>query len=170
MKKLGLFMSAQPKYIESTAPLIETTVGSAFTNRVVPVKSLLDGGIRTVLGTDEHVPNVVFLNMGRLVTRKAKVGTTEKVLNPEERIDRMTALLMATRWAAEYVLREDVLGSLEPGKWADLVVIDRDFLSIPDDEIRNTKVLLTAVGGKIVYTEPVFAQAEGLPQIGHRPR
>ena len=170
MKKLGLFMSAQPKYIESTAPLIETTVGSAFTNRVVPVKSLLDGGVRTVFGTDEHVPNVVFLNMGRLVTRKAKVGTTEKVLNPEERIDRMTALLMATRWAAEYVLRENVLGSLEPGKWADLVVIDRDFLSIPDDEIRNTKVLLTAVGGKIVHTEPAFAQAEGLPQIGHRPR
>ena len=170
MKDLGLFMSAQPKYIESTAPMIEKTVGSAFTNRVVPVKSLLDGGVRTVFGTDEHVPNVVFLNIGRLVTRKAKVDTTVKVLNPEERIDRMTALLMATRWAAEYVLREDVLGSLEPGKWADLVVIDRDFLSMPDDEIQHTKVLLTAVGGKIVYTEPAFAQAEGLPQIGHRPR
>lgn len=170
MKKLGLFMSAQPKYIESTAPLIEASVGSAFTNRVVPVKSLLDGGVRTVFGTDEHVPNVVFLNIERLVTRKVKVGTTEKVFNPEERIDRKTALLMATRWAAEYVLREDVLGSLEPGKWADLVVIDRDFLSIPDDEIRKTKVLLTAVGGKIVHTEAAFAQAEGLPQIGHRPK
>ena len=170
MKKLGLVMSAQPKYIVSTAPLIEASVGSAFTNRVVPVKSLLDGGVKTVFGSDEHVPNVVFLNIERLVTRKAKVGTTEKVLNPEERIDRMTALLMATRWAGEYVLREDVLGSLEPGKWADLVVIDRDFLNIPDDEIRKTTVLLTAVGGKIVYAEPAFAQAEGLPQIGYRPR
>ena len=63
----------------------------------------------------------------------------------------MTALKMYTRWAAEYVLRENVLGSIEPGKWADLIILDRDYLTIPDNEMSKTQVLLTMVGGKIIH-------------------
>ena len=107
-----------------------------------------------------------FWHIEKLVTRKDEKG---KVWGKEEAVDRRTALRMFTRWAAEYVLREDVLGSLEPGKWADLVVIDRDFLSIPNEHINLIKVLLTVVGGKLVHTEARFAQAESLPQVGYRP-
>jgi len=67
-----------------------------------------------------------------LVTRRAPDGV---VYNPEERVDRMTALLLATRWGADYVLNPDVLGSIEVGKWADLVVLDRDCSTVPEDEI-----------------------------------
>ena len=56
-----------------------------------------------------------------------RISDNGRVYNPEERVDRVQALKMATIWAAEYVLREDVLGSLEPGKWADFLVLDKPF-------------------------------------------
>jgi len=99
------------------------------------------------------------------VTRKGKSG---KVLSPQERVDRKTALLMYTRWAAEYVLREDVLGSLEPGKWADVVVLSGDYLKVEENGIGKLRPLMTVVGGKLVYTDPEFARAEKLPQVGYR--
>jgi predicted amidohydrolase YtcJ len=58
---------------------------------------------------------------------------------------------MYTIWAADYVGREDRLGSLEPGKFADLVVLDRDYMAIPDEEFSEINALLTMVSGKIVY-------------------
>jgi predicted amidohydrolase YtcJ len=73
---------------------------------------------------------------------------------------------MFTRWAAEYVLREKELGSLESGKWADFVVIDRDYLNTPDEELSKINVMMTAVAGKPVYTDPQFAKAERLPVAG----
>ena len=89
-------------------------------------------------------------------------------MGPQQRITRNESLYSFTRWAAEYVLREDVLGTIETGKWADLVVLDGDFLSVPEDQISDLKVLITIVGGKIVFSEPAFARAEGLPQVGFR--
>jgi predicted amidohydrolase YtcJ len=82
-----------------------------------------------------------------LLTREA----AGKVWNLSEKIDRMTALKMFTRWAAEYVLRENVLGSIEPGKWADLIILDRDYMTIPENEMSKVQVLLTMVGGKIIH-------------------
>lgn len=84
----------------------------------MPVRSLLDAGVHVVFGTDAG-GNIVFHRLHLLVTRRAPDGV---VYNPEERVDGMTALLMATRWGADYVLKSDVLGSIEVGKWADLVV------------------------------------------------
>jgi hypothetical protein len=63
---------------------------------------------------------------------------------------------MSTNWAAEYVLRADKLGSLERGKLADLLVLDRDYFTVPEREIRKIKPLLTVVGGKIVHQAPNF--------------
>ncbi len=55
------------------------------------------------------------------------------------------------------MLREDRLGSLEPGKLADIVVLDRDLLSIPRDDIPNTRVLMTVLGGKTIHLLPGLA-------------
>ncbi len=63
---------------------------------------------------------------------------------------------MATRWAAEYVLREKDLGSLEVGKWADLVVLDRDYESVPANQIRSIRVVETRVAGKLVFPNANF--------------
>jgi hypothetical protein len=60
---------------------------------------------------------------------------------------------MMTRWAAEYVLREDELGSLEPGKLADLVILDKNPLdpAVPDDALAQIQVLAAIVGGELEY-------------------
>ena len=72
-------------------------------------------------------------------------------------MDRTTALKMHTRWASEFVLRKDVLGSVEVGKWGDVIVIDKDYLTIPENQLKDIKVLLTLVGGKSVYVNPAFS-------------
>ena len=68
-----------------------------------------------------------------------------------ERIDRVRALKMSTSWAAEYVMRQNLLGSLERGKFGDLLILDNDYFTVPEREIRKIKPLLTMVGGKSVY-------------------
>ncbi len=75
---------------------------------------------------------------------------------------------MYTRWGAEYVLREDLLGSIEPGKYADFAVLNQDYLSVPEDEIGQIDPVLTVVGGRMVYTDQQFASSHELPQAGFR--
>ena len=66
-------------------------------------------------------------------------------------ITREDALIAHTRSNAYIVFQEGNLGSLAPGKYADLLVLDRDYLTIPADSIKDIKPVLTLVGGKIVY-------------------
>ena len=85
-----------------------------------------------------------------LVTRRIIDGC---VFGPREAIDRATALLIITRWGADYVLRNQKLGSLEPGKLADLVVLDKNPLNeaIPDENLSEIKVVATIIGGEVAY-------------------
>jgi predicted amidohydrolase YtcJ len=66
-------------------------------------------------------------------------------------INREDALIAYTRRNAFFVFQEDNLGALQPGKLADLVVLDRDYLTIPADQIKDIKPVLTMVDGRIVY-------------------
>ena len=75
---------------------------------------------------------------------------------------------MYTRWSAEYVIRENLLGSIEPNKLADFVVLDRDYLTVPEDEIGRIDPVLTVMGGKITYTQPEFATSAALPVVGYQ--
>jgi predicted amidohydrolase YtcJ len=155
LNKLGIFMSCGPRYIEDASPKILRDYGEQYTGWVAPVKSLIDADVRTVLEIDDHEISrhgTVFYYLGILVNRQVD----GKVYAGKERIPRALALKMSTVWAAEYVLRENLLGSLERGKFADLLVLDRDYLTIPDNEIKDTKVLLTLVGGKIVHQSGNF--------------
>ena len=152
MKKLNMFASCAPKYIENVAPRILRDYGEEYLKWNVPVKSLTAAGIKTVVELDVHLTprKNAFYYVELLLTREA----AGKVWSLSEKIDRMTALKMFTRWASEYVLRENMLGSLEAGKWADLIVLDRDYLTISDADVGKTQVLLTMVGGKIVHEMP----------------
>ena len=91
-----------------------------------------------------------------------------RVWQPEERIDRVHALKMWTRWAAEYVRHPDQLGSLEEGKWADLLVIDRDYFTIPVDDILKIRPLMTMVGGKIEALHGSLDNQWGVEPVGHQ--
>jgi predicted amidohydrolase YtcJ len=66
-------------------------------------------------------------------------------------ISREDALIAHTRRNAFFVFQEDNLGAIQPGKLADLLVLDRDYLTIPADQIKDIKPVLTMVGGRIVY-------------------
>ena len=127
---------------------------------VVPVKSWLDAGAKAVFETDGGPEwNAIEL----FVTRKDLKG---KVWGAKERVDRPTILKMVTRWAAGYVLKPDQLGSIEVGKLADIAVLDRDFLTIPEDEISEIESNLTLLDGKIVYVNKNFAEQYNLRPPG----
>ena len=89
-----------------------------------------------------------------------------RVWGADQRVDRETALRIATQNGANYVLKGDRLGSIEPGKLADLVVLDRDYMSIPEDDIAETRSLLTLLGGKFIFLHPDFANEYNLRPAG----
>ena len=67
---------------------------------------------------------------------------------------RAQAALSFTRWAAYAGFDEDLAGSIEPGKYADFIVLDRDIYTCPSEQIAETRVLLTVLGGEIVWQAP----------------
>jgi predicted amidohydrolase YtcJ len=79
---------------------------------------------------------------------------TAQVLAPEERITVLEALTLYTRNGAYAGFEEDKKGSLAAGKLADFIVVDRDVLSVPTDELKDVQVLQTWVGGERVYEVP----------------
>jgi predicted amidohydrolase YtcJ len=126
-----------------------------------PMKSLIDAGVKTVFETDTGV--YVWVDVEVMVNRKDEKG---KVWGPKEMLDRPTALRTITRWAADYMLKGDKLGSLENGKLADLLVLDKDYMTIPDDQISEIAPQLTMVDGKIVYLHSAFANEYNLRPAG----
>jgi predicted amidohydrolase YtcJ len=160
--RLGVMFSCAPKYISDVAPAAAVSYGPQVANTfVVPVKSLLDAGARVVYEADRDT--YVWEDLELYLTRKASDG---KVYGPQEKLDKVTVLKMVTRWAAEYVLRPDKLGSIEPGKLADLVVLDRDYLTTPDEQVSDIKAQLTVMDGKIVFVHPTFANEYNLRPSG----
>ena len=95
-----------------------------------------------------------FLALEVAVNRMDRNG---KVWGPQQRISRQEALYMYTRWSSEYVLREDLLGSIESGKYADFLVLDKDYLTVPEDQIAGIRILMTSLGGKVVHLAPSLA-------------
>jgi hypothetical protein len=82
------------------------------------------------------------------VTRKTRLSL---VYSPEEAISVMDAIRVYT-WNGAYLEKEEHMkGSIEPGKLADMVILDSDILNVPTDEIDQIKVLTTIIGGKIAY-------------------
>ena len=155
--KLGIMLSCQPLGEGNRA----TSVGEAFGDDVADsyvgaVKSLLDAGINVSL-------EGLWEGMETLITRKDEDG---KVWGPNERLDRATALTVATRNGANYVLKGDKLGSIEVGKMADLVVLDRDYLTVPEEEISEIQSLMTLLGGEIIFLHSDFSEEHNLRPEG----
>lgn len=167
LKKLGFYMSCNGRYLDRTYPVLEQ-YGMQYQKWVVPAKSIIDAGVRMVFEIDSHGAQSygVFDWITPFVTRKTRDG---QPVSPEEKIDRVLALKAATVWAAEYVLKENVLGSLEKGKWADLLVLSKDYFQVAEDKISTVRPLMTVVGGKTVYLDRDLAKELGMQPIGTHP-
>jgi hypothetical protein len=129
------------------------------------MKSLYDAGVKFVWEQDEHPKVTAFEYLELPVTREGPDGM---VWAPAERLDRVAALKAATSWASEYVLRPDVLGTLEPRKWADFLVLNQDYFAVPEDQISEVRPLLTVVGGKIAYLDAGYARELGREPVGYQ--
>jgi len=115
-----------------------------------PAKSYIENGIIEAAGSDVPVtPISPWWGIWAAVARKEL--ESGQVLAPEERISVEQALTLYTRNGAYAGFEEQSKGALEPGKLADFIVVDRDVLHVPGDELKEVKVLETFVGGKKVY-------------------
>ncbi|MGD8189442.1 amidohydrolase [Brevibacillus ginsengisoli] len=113
------------------------------------VRSLLDAGAKVVLNTDYPIVTLnPMMEIYRTVTRSANDGG---LFNEKEAITLAEALKAYTATAAYGVFREGELGTLEAGKLADLVVLDRDLFNVPAEQIKDSNVELTIMDGKVVY-------------------
>jgi predicted amidohydrolase YtcJ len=150
-KTLGLRVEVQNTFMWNKAATVAEYLGKATADRAVPTRSIIDiMGIENVgSGTDFSV-NVLdpYINIYVAVTRKDMNGV---VYGKEQAITREEAIRLYTSSAARFTFSEDRLGSIEPGKLADLVVLSDDLLTIPDEGIKTIRALTTMVGGRIVY-------------------
>ena len=113
-----------------------------------PARSLLDNGTVISGASDWPVSTAnVFLAIYQAETRKGPEG----VLDPSQRIPREAMLYAYTRNSARAMSQQNAIGSIAPGKQADMVLLDRDVLTVPAEELKDTKVIWTMVGGKTVH-------------------
>jgi predicted amidohydrolase YtcJ len=103
------------------------------------------GSDATAVTTSNPFYNLWFAVTGKMIGGQQ---VNRQTLTREE------ALIAHTRNNAYIVFQDNKLGVLAPGRYADLVVLDRDYLKIPADQIKDIKPLMTMVGGKVVYTAP----------------
>lgn len=117
-------------------------------------RSLLDTGVIIPNGSDFPVELVnPLISFNAFVTRQDEHGWPAGGWFPAERTTRDEALKSMTLWPAYAAFMEDVTGSLSPGKYADFVVLDQDIMTVDADRILDTRVLLTVLGGKVVYRQ-----------------
>ena len=147
MKKLGMYTAVHTRPTIMGGIFNEIHGERSYT--MPPLKMVQDSGITWGFGTDTSVVNQFrpFTTLYWAVTGKMVGGT--KVLR--QTISREEALIAHTRKNAYFHFQENNLGSIQPGKLADLVVLDRDYLTVPADQIKDIKPTMTMVGGKIVY-------------------
>lgn len=149
--KLGVIAAMQGIHCTSDAPYVIPRLGERRARiGAYPWRSLLDSGAVVSNGTDAPVEEVnPIASFYASVTRKAKDGS---VFFGEQKMTRMEALKSYTVSNAYAAFEEDQKGALKPGMLADITVLSRDILTIPDADIPATKVVHTIVGGKVVYS------------------
>ena len=148
IQDLGLVLQAySTKWIEQDGEALRTQLGDKGVDRVLPLRDLLEAGIHVSLATD-NVPPTLFVAISHAVSRLTDAG---KVLGPDQRIDRMQALACASREGAWLSFEEDVKGTVETGKFADLAILSDDLLTVEESFIAAIKADTTIVGGQVVF-------------------
>ena len=148
--KLGVIASMQGIHCTSDAPYVLERLGAARAKEgAYAWQKLMKSGAVVANGTDAPVEDVDPIpNYYASVSRKTKTGM---VFYPDQRMSRMEALKSMTINGAYAAFEENNRGSLMVGKYADVTVLSKDILTIPEDEIPTAKVVYTIVGGRVLY-------------------
>ena len=159
MKNLGMYAAVHP-WAVINGGINQAVFGDAAYD-MAQLRTIQNSGIMWGFGSDGSRANQIqpFTTLWWAVTGKMVGGT--KVLRETQTISREDALIAHTRRNAFFLFQEDNLGSIQPGKFADLAVLDRDYLTVPVDQIKDIKSVMTIVGGRVVYdaSEPVAVAA-----------
>lgn len=153
-RALDLVISAQ-NHLYLAGPSLVKYWGRTRAQQVTPVRTFLDQGFIVAGGTDSPViPYSPFWAMYHFISRET---ISDGVYGANQRVSREEALRMFTINNAKLTFEENIKGSIEPGKLADLVIVSGDFLTVPEKQIENLKALGTMVGGRFVYSDPALA-------------
>ena len=153
MKKLGMYAAVHPWAVINGGIMHDgDTLYKGFGDGAYdmpPLATIQNSGILWGLGTDGTAANqtLPFITLSFAVTGKMAGGMKVN----RQTISREDALIAHTRKNAFFVFQEDNLGSIQAGKLADLVVLDRDYLTVPADQIKDIQPVMTVMGGRIVY-------------------
>ena len=155
MKKLNMFIALNPRPVVSGGLLHRIQGDKGFA--MPPMREIQDSGILWGFGTDAFEVNQFrpFQMLYFAVTGKMVGGT---VVNTHT-VSREAALIAHTRSNAYLFFRENDLGSIQPGRFADLAVLDKDYMTIPADQIKDIVSVLTMAGGRVVYDAAADATA-----------
>jgi predicted amidohydrolase YtcJ len=152
-RALEVAVSAQD-HLYLAAPSMAKYWGRARAEQVTPVRTFMDEKLLVAGGTDSPViPYNPFWSIYHFISRET---ISDGVYGANQRIGREAALRMFTINNARLTFEEKQKGSIEPGKLADLVVLNADYLSVPEKQIETLKALATMVGGRFVYTDPAW--------------
>jgi predicted amidohydrolase YtcJ len=149
LRELHVVVSSNPPFVSQSGNHFGR-YGAERARWMFPEKSYFANGIVAGAGSDSPIaPLNPWFGISAAVLRRA--NQTGQVISLEERVSVLQALDMYTRNAAYLGFEEDKKGSLEPGKLADFILVDRDVLSVSPEELKDVKTLKTFVGGELVF-------------------
>ena len=152
MAKLGVIASVQPTHLIEDGNWAVKRIGKERLKYMHPYNSFLKAGVIVDFGTDFPVVTLnPMVGLYMAVTRRTSDGKNPNGLEPQEKISIEQAIKCYTLNSAYAESQEDKKGSIEPGKLADLVVLDKDILTIDPIKIKDVKVGMTVLGGKVIY-------------------
>jgi predicted amidohydrolase YtcJ len=151
-RRLGVTASVQPVHLATDWATAEKKWGKGRCRNGYAWKTILDAGIPLQFGSDAPVePINPLLGLRAAVTRQDLGGYPKGGWFPEEKLSLEESLKAFTSLPAWCSRRERYLGTLSPGRWADLTVFDQDLFTIPPGQWSSAEVVMTIVGGEIVY-------------------
>ena len=161
MKELGIVANLQPDWLYLDGATLRKQFGDARLEYFQPYKTLFDQGV-IVGGGSDHMQKIGSLRsinpynpfLGMWITLTRQPRWTDQPLHPEQRITREQAIRLYTVNNAYLTFEENQKGSLEKGKLADFIVLDRDILTCPLDQVKDIQVDGTYLGGRLIYSKP----------------